>query len=103
MGDITERFKISMKDRPSGFINELARRLKDDVKDNTPYVTGRLEGGWRARGSKNGILSVWNNVDYASYVEENVEPNQEIILTLWRSEEIITIKLSTTSRPRYEE
>jgi hypothetical protein len=67
---IAEDFKVRMTDRPSGFISELARRLKDEVKDNTPYVSGRLSRGWRAKGSASGVVRIWNNTIYAENVDE---------------------------------
>jgi S1-C subfamily serine protease len=78
---------------------------KADLRGVESTVTSEGVEGYIAKD----ILIAVNNVtiltqaNYASYVEENVVPNQEIILTLWRSEEIISIKLSTTSRPRYDE
>lgn len=68
MSSITESFNVRMSKRPAGFIGELSRRLKDEVKGNTPVVTGRLKRGWRSKGS-NGSIDIWNNTDYASYVD----------------------------------
>jgi len=60
--------KVSMKDRPVGFIGELTRRLKNEVEDDTPVDTGRLQNGWRAKGRKSGIIEMWNNTAYAEHV-----------------------------------
>lgn len=71
MSGISDRVKVAMKNRPAGFISELTRRLKDNIKDDTPVDTGRLRGGWRAKGTNSGIIEFWNNVDYASYNEDD--------------------------------
>ena len=70
MSSISESFKVNMKNRPAGFISRLTRELRGEIKDNTPVRTGRLQDGWRAKGTKDGTIEIWNNVDYASYVED---------------------------------
>lgn len=62
--------KVSMKNRPKGFIQELTKRLKVEIKEETPVDTGRLQGGWRAKGKNSGIIELWNNVDYAEHVND---------------------------------
>lgn len=70
MSGISDTVKVRMTNRPAGFIGELTRRLKQNIKDDTPVDTGRLRGAWRARGTKSGIMEFWNNTDYASYNED---------------------------------
>ncbi len=60
--------KVSMKNRPAGFIQLLTKKLKIEVKEDTPVDTGRLQGAWRAKGSKSGVIEMWNNTDYAEHV-----------------------------------
>ena len=60
--------KVSMKNRPTGFIGELTKRLRIDVKEDTPVDTGRLQSGWRARGSKTGVIEMWNDTEYGVHV-----------------------------------
>ena len=60
--------KVPMKNRPAGFIGELTRRLKAKIADETPWRTGKLAGGWRARGRKSGVIDLWNDIDYGEHV-----------------------------------
>ena len=69
MAGIEDKVKVNMRNRPTGFIGELVRRLRGDIMDDTPVDTGRLEGGWRAKGKNTGVMEFWNNTDYAEWVE----------------------------------
>ena len=39
--------------------------------------------------------------EWSAYIEEHVSAGQTISLTLWRSEEIVSVEVTTTSRPPY--
>lgn len=62
------KLKVSMKNRPAGFIQALTKMVKVEIKEETPVDTGRLRGGWRAKGNNSGTIELWNGVDYAEHV-----------------------------------
>lgn len=62
------KLKVSMKNRPKGFIQALTKLIKVEIKEETPVDTGRLQSGWRAKGSNNGVINLWNGVDYGEHV-----------------------------------
>lgn len=47
--------------------------------------------------------SIIDNFDWVVYVAENVSPGQTVILTILRSNEIIFLEVTPTSRPQYQE
>ena len=55
MSGISDSVKVRMTKRPAGFIGELVRRLKVNIKGDTPVDTGKLRGAWRAKGAKTGL------------------------------------------------
>ena len=79
MSGVAKSIKVAMRNRPAGFIAELTRRLKYGVADDTPVRTGKLQGGWRGKGRNTGEIEIWNNVDYASYVEEDGRKPQHML------------------------
>ncbi len=47
--------------------------------------------------------TIIDNFDWVVYVAENVSPGQTVILTILRSNEIIFLEVTPTSRPQYQE
>ncbi|MFC1755577.1 trypsin-like peptidase domain-containing protein [Thermoproteota archaeon] len=47
--------------------------------------------------------TIIDNFDWVVYVAENVSPNQTVILTILRSNEIIFLEVTPISRPQYQE
>jgi hypothetical protein len=50
-------------------IANVASELWQDVISRTPVDTGNLIGGWKIRKIRDGLYHVYNDVDYAKFVE----------------------------------
>jgi len=51
------------------FLRQEAEILKSRVKPLTPADTGRLRGAWQSTEPAGGSIDVYNNTEYAQYVE----------------------------------
>jgi len=51
------------------FAAQQAEILLAKVKDNTPTITEQLQEGWHRTRASDGVVEVYNNVEYAAHVE----------------------------------
>jgi hypothetical protein len=51
-------------------VGEITHQLRDEVASRTPVETGTLQAGWQVKhGEAVGVYLLFNDVDYARYVE----------------------------------
>jgi len=69
---VFEELRREIKATNKYFASEFADEFLERVKRKTPVRTGRLQAGWAADVEEEEI-SIYNDVEYAEYVEDGTE------------------------------
>ena len=82
------------------FKREWGVEFLERVKARTPVITGRLQRGWGFE-EKAKDISIYNVVDYASFVEygtDRMEPRAMMRTTLLEKDDITKVALERTKK-----
>ena len=82
------------------FAAEFEMEFLARVKEKTPVRTGKLQAGWEASATPSEI-TVWNDVEYAEYVENGTPfqaPQGMLSRTLEEVDTIMTIAVERSKR-----